>query len=148
VRSTPSKIDVVIGTTLLVVVIAAIWLIQVPIAPERRAGISFGILLLVALVRLGMERQRQIELPRDRWSRGKCFRCGYDLRKTRQRCPECGTPRPLTYSEVDWILQAESQAKRDAINRVDRWPREVLLALWFVVPFLLTLVTCWRWSMR
>jgi hypothetical protein len=44
---------------------------------------------LVAFLNLSCARWR-----RRRWKRGLCANCGYDLRASDDRCPECGTAKP------------------------------------------------------
>ncbi len=66
----------------------------------------------------------------------KCHACGYDLRASKDRCPECGTPippDPLVYSPMlNRILErAELMAAQSGLDYVGT--EHVLLAL-FIEP--------------
>lgn len=50
----------------------------------------WALLLLLAPGPLAMFRRLIVRWRRSR--RGQCLRCGYDLRHSPERCPECGTP--------------------------------------------------------
>jgi hypothetical protein len=52
--------------------------------PLWAPAIVFAILPILQKSRRRRRRQRRV--------RGLCARCGYDLRATPERCPECGTP--------------------------------------------------------
>jgi hypothetical protein len=49
-----------------------------------------------ALLPAGRFVRRAVTLRRDRRRLGLCPRCGYDLRATPSRCPECGTIQPAS----------------------------------------------------
>jgi hypothetical protein len=51
-------------------------------------GIVVGIAIFITLSMYCASKIRW----RERVRRGLCGRCGYDLRASRQRCPECGEP--------------------------------------------------------
>jgi hypothetical protein len=55
------------------------------IVPDWSATLAFTIAGLWLLLGKPAQRQR-------RRAKGLCVNCGYDLRETRDRCPECGTP--------------------------------------------------------
>ncbi len=57
---------------------------SVLILPLWIPTVLFGILPTIALVRLRRHRRRQ--------KLGLCGKCGYDLRGSTDRCPECNTP--------------------------------------------------------
>ena len=57
---------------------------RVLVLPLGLPTVLFGILPTIALVRLRHHRRRR--------KLGLCMKCGYDLRGSTNRCPECNTP--------------------------------------------------------
>jgi hypothetical protein len=63
--------------------VMAQWSAQTEVSiPHWSLGVLFAVLPSVALCRLRMRRRRRAS--------GRCESCGYDLRATPDRCPECG----------------------------------------------------------
>src|SRR5258705_7377510 len=64
--------------------IGDMWIIYPP-APGASAILPFIFLFFAAMCGYVIVRER-----RARFGEGKCEACGYDLRASKERCPECG----------------------------------------------------------
>ena len=75
------------------VIVAAYVLCPLAIAFMRATpvmGLSAVVGLALAVMALLLNRRREETLRRQRSDAGLCVACGYDLRASRGRCPECG----------------------------------------------------------
>lgn len=57
-----------------------------------------AIIIPIYLISIFVEDARQRRRPAE--FKGYCLHCGYDLRASKLRCPECGTPIPSQADKV------------------------------------------------
>ena len=60
------------------------------IPPALVPFVAMGFIVLLLLVARWQDHNRRLEQHRRRHGH-ECAQCGYDLRATPERCPECGT---------------------------------------------------------
>lgn len=65
----------------------------VTLFPATAVSIPYWLAVLLTLA-LPLSAVRRLWLQRQRGRKGLCRGCGYDLRATPERCPECGRPIP------------------------------------------------------
>jgi uncharacterized OB-fold protein len=58
------------------------------------AAMAWCAMVVARLLRYWKQRDRY-----DLWLQGRCLECGYDVRATQARCPECGTRLPAPIRE-------------------------------------------------
>lgn len=89
------------GMLLLILLLASATFVLMALLPEgvaRHLPLGTGNLIVIGAVAIGLiaaylRSRYQLNRDLNRWerkNRGYCIHCGYDLRATPKRCPECG----------------------------------------------------------
>ena len=103
--------------------------------PTRRDSIVFPYWMaaLAASVVPGVRVWRAARRSRDRW-RGRCARCGYDLRATPERCPECGSAVARRRYDAWWAWRPPAVVRRVATVRNGAWAVALVAAVSLRTP--------------
>ena len=80
-----APIALILLAAALVVLAAAIWSADLAVLPVAVGWGAFSVFVLIYVERFLEKRRRHSQ------DSTRCFFCGYDLRASPDRCPECGT---------------------------------------------------------
>ena len=83
--ATPARVVATIVAAYVLCPLAIVFMRAMPVV-----GLAAVVGLALAAVALLLNRRREEMLRRHRSDAGLCVACGYDLRASRGRCPECG----------------------------------------------------------
>lgn len=110
---TPRRRDVPVVLVAIVFVGLVGWLVTVPLGVI--GWVFVGPPLLMVAERLyGELRKGRLAERLERFRTGRCTRCGYDLRASPERCPECGRLRERPDGPLPRVAAKRSSAARRA----------------------------------
>src|SRR5690349_8200279 len=92
--TTAATVALTIATVIWIGGALAVLFIALPRMKPSERWMGVVVPIAISCVTAGMWRIRRAHVRARRALHGLCMDCGYDLRESGERCPECGAPNP------------------------------------------------------